>query len=276
MRIVSISTALFDGYPMETAINEIAASGARHVEPAFIKGYVEFDETAFSAANATMLRKHVRGSGLGVGAVSAHIDLSLPEAAEMLGRRIDFASAIDAPFLITNAGSTLGRDAILKTIESVLPQLEHSGVRLALENPGHGTGDLIGNARSGADLIKEIGSLQVCLNYDAGNVFTYSKERLQPADDLAGVLDAVGHIHLKDVKGTAEGWSFCAIGDGLVEYDALWALLPDDMPVSIELPLRLERPDRADPRRRALPLDLVEIRSALHRSLAAVRRKNIG
>jgi len=36
-RIISVSTALFDGYPMELAIEEVAAAGAAHVEPAFIR-----------------------------------------------------------------------------------------------------------------------------------------------------------------------------------------------------------------------------------------------
>jgi len=39
--ILSISTVAFDGYPFETAFEEIAALGAKHVEVAFIQGYTD-------------------------------------------------------------------------------------------------------------------------------------------------------------------------------------------------------------------------------------------
>src|ERR1700710_358398 len=90
-RIVSISTVLFDGYPMKTAIEEIARSGARFVEPAFIQGYIDFDETSFATAPARVLRAMAQAAGLGVHAISAHMDLSAVDAVEMLDRRIGFA-----------------------------------------------------------------------------------------------------------------------------------------------------------------------------------------
>jgi len=36
---------------MELAIEEVAAAGAAHVEPAFIRGYVDFDEGMFTDSN---------------------------------------------------------------------------------------------------------------------------------------------------------------------------------------------------------------------------------
>ncbi|TPL22701.1 TIM barrel protein [Mesorhizobium sp. B2-3-6] len=272
---MSVSTALFDGYSMELAIEEIAAAGALHVEPAFIRGYVDFDEGMFAAAHAAKLRQAAEHAGLGINAVSAHLDLSGADAPDALSRRIGFAAGLGASFLITNAGPARNSAAIRKTIDALLPRLEEVGIVLALENPGHGQGDLLGSARLGAGFIRDIGSRHVRLNHDAGNVFTYSNETVQPAQDIADAIDAVGHAHLKDVVSTGEGWTFCAIGDGSIGYEPYWATLPATLPVSIELPLRLRRPQHRDPQRRSAPVDIATIRSALRRSLDFVNSLEI-
>ncbi|WP_244571086.1 sugar phosphate isomerase/epimerase family protein [Mesorhizobium carmichaelinearum] len=266
-RIISVSTALFDGYSMELAIKEIAAAGGGYVEPAFIRGYVDFDESMFADSEASKLRQTADNAGLGINAVSGHLDLSGPDALDALSRRVTFAAGLGAKFLMTNAGPMTNRADIRGTIDAILPRLEQAGIVLALENPGQGNGDLLGNARLGASFIREIGSRHVCLNHDAGNVFTYSDEATQPAQDIAAALDAVGHAHLKDVISTDAGWAFCAVGDGSVDYEAYWAVLPPTLPISIELPLRLERPQRRDPQRRNTPVDVATIRRALRRSL---------
>ena len=267
---------LFDGYSMELAIEEIARAGATYVEPAFIRGYVDFDEGMFTGASASRLRATTETAGLGIKAVSAHLDLSGPDAVEALSRRIGFAAGLDASFLITNAGPMTERAVIRKAIDAVLPRLEQAGIALALENPGHGEGDLLGNAQSGASFIREIGSRHVCLNHDAGNVFTYSREATQPADDIAAVVDAVGHAHLKDIVSRDTGWSFCALGEGSVDYQDYWAMLPAALPVSIEMPLRLERPLRRDPQRRNSRVDIPTVRDVLQRSLRFVNLLEAG
>ena len=271
-RIVSVSTVLFDGYPMERAIEEIARSGAGHVEPAYIRGYVDFTEADFGQAPAGRLRKRVADAGLSIHAVSAHMDISLPEGRNMLERRIGFAEAIGAKVLITNAGPADRLDRIRATIGQILPRLEAWGGMLAIENPGHGTGDLVGNAREGRSLVDLISSPHVRLNHDAGNVFTYSREALQPAEDYLSAADAVGHVHLKDVRRSAEGWNFCPIGSGDVDLAGYLDAIDPGIPLSLELPLRLTRPGRGDPRRSAAPRRIEDLAAALASSLDYVRR----
>jgi sugar phosphate isomerase/epimerase len=271
MRPLSVSTALFDGYDMAAAIGEIARAGAQAVEPAFIRGYVDFDESAFTAQKARTLCRTIEESGLRAQAVSAHMDLSHPDAREMLARRIAFAADIGAPILITNAGPTSSRAAILDCLEAVLPDCETLGVVVALENPGHGASDLLPSRAAGSDLIARIGSPFLRLNYDVGNVFTYSGEATRPEDDLIGDSGEIVHMHLKDVASSAEGWQFTPIGRGAINYAAIWQVIPEGCPVGIELPLRLERPGRRDPVRRREPLDLLQLRGALVSSLAFLR-----
>lgn len=273
---VAVSTAIFDGYPMEQSIEEIAALGACWVEPAYIRGYVDFDEDAFSDQAAQRLAAMVRRVGIGVNAVSAHLDLGSIGAADMLARRIRFAAGIGARYLVTNAGSAARRSEVLSVIDAGSRWCETYGVTLALENPGHGLDDLIANASAGFQLIHEIDSALVRLNYDIGNVFTYSHESIVPQQDIRAAGTAIAHVHLKDVARTADGWTFTAIGEGVIDYAAIWGGIPPGIPMTIELPLRLSRPGRSEPVRSSTPLALNAIRLALTRSLAAVDLLNAG
>lgn len=275
-RIVSISTALFDGYPMELAIDEIARSGARHIEPAYIRGYVDFTEDDFAEQPAKRVRGLVEMAGLSIHAISAHMDLSLADAPAMLARRIAFAGNLGARVLITNAGPAAQRDAIVSTIGTALPLLKEWGGVLAIENPGHGSGDLVGNAVDGSRLCQDIGSTHVRLNHDAGNVFTYSREALQPAEDFLRAPGAICHAHLKDISIVDESWQFCAIGSGDVDIKAYLETIPPWLPLSLELPLRLTRPGRSDPQRRHERRSLAELREALAQSLDFVTLNDVG
>ena len=264
----AVSTAAFDGHPMEVALDEIAALGVTRVEPAFIKGYVAFTEADFELGPAARLARSLAERGLSVQGVSAHMDLSAEGAEAMLARRIGFAEALGASFLITNAGPTTGRPAILRRIEEALPRLEEAGVTLALENPGHGSGDLIGRGEEGAALVRDLGSERVRLNLDLGNLLTYAGS-LEPG--LSAALPLAAHAHLKDIAEEGADWRFVALGDGLMNWsaaaEAVGRLAPG-LPLAIELPLRLRRPGRGDPVRAPDPVPLSAICEALRRSLA--------
>lgn len=269
---IAISTAPFEGYDWQTAFRTIAEAGATRVEPAFIGGYSRFSEDDFNESAAYRLAGEARRDGLTIPAVSAHIDLGAPDAGEMLARRLRFAGACGARYLVTNAGFSRDINEISSQIERALPLCEELDVVLALENPGHGSGAAVYDAASGKALAGRFQHPRLRLNYDAGNVFSYSKATLQPAEDLARHgFGLIGYMHIKDLAPDGDDWIFCAIGDGLVDYDALFGLIPPDMPISLELPLHLYRPQRSDPTRKADALSLAKIKRALETSLTRVK-----
>lgn len=265
-RLLSVSTVAFDGHRLDTALDMLAELGMTVVEPAFIRGYMAFTEEDF--AEPGPLRRALLARGLNAPAVSAHFDLSHPDAASMLDRRIGFAAELGAGILITNAGPAVAGDTILRTIDGALRSLDREGIVLALENPGHGTGDLIGTGQEGAALIARLGHDRVGLNYDVGNVFTYSGGRISPPSDLPHALPHVRHMHLKDVADDgAGGWRFCALGAGLIDWAGIARVVGRaDIPCGLELPLRLRRPGRGDPERADRPADGETVRAALKQS----------
>ena len=58
--IIAVNTMAFQGYDLSTALKEISALGATHVELCFTKGYVEaLSEDYFSEENANTLRQMI-------------------------------------------------------------------------------------------------------------------------------------------------------------------------------------------------------------------------
>ena len=270
----SVSTVLWDGHPFDAALDALAAAGLPLVEPAFIDGYVDFTEADLDERSAARLRAAIDARGLSVHGVSAHIDLGRDGAGERLARRIDFAAGLGAACLVTNAGAAADEARILATIEAAVPRLETAGLVLALENPGHGRGALIPHGAAGAKLVRRLGRPDaVRLNHDLGNAWTYNGGRIDLAADLKAALPHLAFVHLKDVESVDEDWRFVPVGTGEVGARAALERLLAHEPrpvVGLEMPLRLWRPGRGDPVRRAEPLPLETIDAALARALEAL------
>ena len=268
MTEISLSTVVFDGHSLETAFHETAALGFALVEPAYISGYMDFDEAAFEEAAARRLRSLLARSGLRVAAVSAHMDLGGRNASAMIARRLRFAAAIGAGAVITNAAARSDVAAMERCLDAAIPEAEAAGVTIALENPGNGRDAVVADGASGAALVARFGSNRLRLNYDCANVLTYSEGAKHPANDIGAALPALAHVHLKDARRTADGWAYVALGDGDAGLDAVAAKIAGSgAAVGIELPLRLDRPANRDPVRLRPPLPLDEIRQTVRRSL---------
>ena len=275
MRPISISAAPYDGHSFPHMLDSMARCGVRHVEPAFIVGYTEpFDEDAFSNANARQYRAWLDASGLRCHAFSSHIDLGRADAVPVFTRRMDFAAALGAGIINTNAAEQ-GRRA--KFLANIGPLAEHAaslGMVIGLENPGNGEQNLMNDAEEGLALIAELGLPSVRLNYDPGNTVSHRPGRIDAATDAVAALPGCAHFHLKDVRHDDCGWSFVVPGQGDTNCDAIMDALAasQGLPFAVELPLRLRRRLDAQPVRAAEPVPLDRIEADIRACMAYVAR----
>ncbi len=268
-RIVSVSAAPYDGWDAASMLESLARCGATHVEPAFIVGYTEpFDETAFERAEATRWASLLAASGLRCHAVSSHIDLGRNDAVPVFRKRMDFARDLGARVINTNAAVRENEAAFFRNIEALVEHARALGLVIGLENPGDARPNLLDVAADGIALVQRIGAREVRLNYDPGNTESHRPE-IDPVADAIAALDACAHLHLKAVRRVEDGWSNVGLGDGDRDLAPLRAALAarPDVPVGIELPLRMRRGRDAQPWRRVARLPLDEIEAAIRRSL---------
>jgi sugar phosphate isomerase/epimerase len=236
--VISINTLAYEGYDLTIALQEIAKIGASHVELGFTRGFTEgLTEAHFSEASAQKINLLITDLGLSCVALSAHIDLTTEEAVDELKRRIDFGKRLGVKIVNTKVGAKSGRRQLEKNIEPIANYAESMNIIIGLENPAEGTDQIIASGKTGAEIVKIIGSDFIKLNYDFGNAFTYSKGKVDPVQDYKEALPYACHLHLKDLKKSSDGWNFTQIGAGVVGYDLILRELVAEkrlLPLSIE------------------------------------------
>jgi sugar phosphate isomerase/epimerase len=274
-RIISISAAPYDGYEFPAMLDSIASCGAQYVEPAFIVGYTEaFDESSFNLSKVPQYATWLKQSGLQCFAFSAHIDLGQTGLDEVFARRMDFARALGARVINTNAAKRTNAEGFFHHIQTLAAHAERLEMIIGLENPGNGEDNLFNLAQDGLDLLERIGSPYVRLNYDAGNTASHRPGQVDPAQDALLAMPGCGHIHLKDVQARSDGYYFVPIGEGDIDCETIVQALKSrpDLNLAIEVPLRFHRNLAAQPCRNESPVNISEIESALRQSLDFVRR----
>lgn len=273
-RVISVSAAPYDGHPLPRVLESLAACGATHVEPAFIVGYTEpFDESAFAPVEANRYRRAIEASGLQCLVVSSHIDLGTTHALDVFAGRMGFARDIGAKIILTNAAKRTSSAVFDENIAVLLQLAEERDLIIALENPGDGSDNLFNLAADGLALVARFSHPRLRLNYDAANTASHRPQIDATADAIAA-LPGSANMHLKDVRHTSEGWFFMPLGEGDIDMPRLFGALKQhpELPVSLELPLRLHRGPDAKPVRKPDPVPLGTIEGAIGTSLALIRR----
>lgn len=272
-RIVSISAAPYDGYEFPQVLESLNRIGATHVEPAFIVGYTEpFDESAFTADKARQWARWLQDAGIGCDAFSSHIDLGRADAVEVFRGRMDFARALGARVINTNAANRKWASRFFENIEVLARHAKDIGITIGLENPGDGSDNLLNVAADGAELLQRIGHPGVVgLNYDAGNTISHRPGVPTAADALLAMPLCI-HTHVKDVR-VQDGYFFTPLGEGQVGCDRiLHAIAVTPLNLSIEIPMRLHRQANAQPSRAPYRVPVGDIEDTLGRALAFVHQ----
>lgn len=273
--ILSISTIAYDGYDFAAICDEIAAIGARYVEPIFIQGYTgEVEEDSFSEAAAQEMKKRMSGAGLSCYAFSSHMDLSAPGVVDVFTGRMVFAKTLGARIIVSNAAPVLRKKEFMANMDKLVKTAASLGLVIALENPGDGRESVVNGGRSGAEVIRQLDSEWVKLNYDFGNVMSHFSGMIRPEEDFLPAIPYAVHYHLKDVKAFEDGWQHTEIGKGSIDYRKVITTLVERCPhlhVSLEIPLRLTRTRDASPRRYDAPLPISVIRSVVKSSFEYVK-----
>ena len=271
-RIVSVSTMAFDGYSLDVALDELAALGVRHVEPASVdRIFQHLVEEDFCDRRATWLRSELAARRLGCLSLSAHMDLTGPDSVERFHRRLAFARNVGARCVNSIAGPAGKLEEFRKNIVTIADRARDLGVMIALENHG----DLLDREQQVLDFIREVNHPAVRVNYDTGNAWYYSKGAINPVEELALLAPVVAHVHVKTPKIVDGLLRWVALGDGELDLPGLAQVLKERMPgvpVSYELSPR-QRARDFEPRWRMPEVPpLADLRDMIRRSLHALAK----
>ncbi|MBL6946069.1 MAG: sugar phosphate isomerase/epimerase [Rhodospirillales bacterium] len=276
MSIISFNTAIFDGYEMDTAVAEIAACGGHFIEPAFVPGYLDsIDETTFSIKQGTDFRQLFADSGVSCHTVSAHMELTRDGAVRDFVRRIHFAAALGARMIVTTVAPNEKRTEAVSNLRILGDVAATVGLVIALENPGFQGDYLIGTGAAGRELIEEVGHPAVGLNFDTANITLHNFGKVDLLDDLRVALPACVHLHLKDVSAKPDGGRiFVPVGQGDIDNRGVMEMVAAsgrEIPLSVEMPLRLSWDADGNAVRGSQPVSMETIHDAFEQSSGFLR-----
>lgn len=244
-RIIGVNSNCYHGYPIETALEGIAAAGFHYVELTATKSWTEHVFPDQSFAHLSEIKDQMEKLKLVPFAMSGHCNLMDPERLKDFIMNIRLADFFGCDYIVSSVGEAHLKDKETSTDETVaehirqlLPYLEQYRMTLVLESHGaHGSGAALKRI---TDLVH---SELVGINYDTANVVFYG--RVQPEKDILGCMDAVKYMHLKDKAGKDDEWNFPALGEGKINFPAIFSELDaanNACPFSIEIEFTPEGP----------------------------------
>ena len=237
-RIIAVNSNCYHGFSIEQAIAGIKAAGFHYIELTATKGWTEHVFPDQSFERLLHVQDLLKESGLIPFAMSGHTNLMDTERIGDFVNNIRLAHFFGCEYIVSSIGeahledkAVASNQVVAEHIKGLVPYLEEYDMTLVLEVHGdHGTGAIL------KEICQLVDSDRVLINYDTANAIFYGD--VDVAADVAGCLDKIGYVHLKDKAGGRQQWDFPALGKGYVDFPALFEMMDqaDNLsPYSIEI-----------------------------------------
>lgn len=128
---------------------------------------------------------------------------------------------------------------VIECLKLVAKEAENLNVKVAMENHG----GMTATAKQVTNILSQVNEEYVGLNFDPAN-FLVSKQ--DPVEAVKVLSDFIIHTHIKDCLKTADGYRFCEVGAGEINYHEILKILKEEKYRGY---LSLEYEDTKDPER---------------------------
>ena len=135
------------------------------------------------------------------------------EAANKMGVKVVFISV--------HAGDH-NRDEVYGRLRQIGDNAAKFGIKVCVETHP----DLAQNGEVALETMKAVNHPNVRINFDTGNVYFYN-HNVTAVSELKKILNYVSAVHLKDTNGGYRTWNFPALGEGVVDFKAVFQMLND-------------------------------------------------
>jgi len=236
----SLGTNLFKGYSLEDALDLVKEAKFEYAELSSIVNMCEhIDPKLITREYAMEVKGMMERKGLKCYAVSGHVDLTEEDQFQDFLKKIEFSGLIGAKIINTNSGPASRLDIFKKNMSRIIETAEKWNVVIGLESHG----DIVSTARESLEIFRYFNHPLVRLNYDTGNTLFYRNGRINIEEDIKYGLEFLEHIHLKDIIITGQNVEYCPIGDGDVNFPAVFNVLKQMerlIPCGLEIPVHVK------------------------------------
>lgn len=235
----SLGTNICKGYELDEALDIVKESGFECAELSSIVNMCEhINPDNITPEYAQQVKEMLEKKGMSCYAVSGHVDLTEDKQFHDFLKKVEFAGRIGAHIINTNSGPKSRRDVFYKNMSSIIKAAEKWNVVIGLESHG----DIVDTAQDSVEVFEYFHHPLVRLNYDTGNTLFYSEGKVKIEEDIKYGLPYLEHLHLKDIKIEGNNVRYCPIGEGDVNFPAVFDVLKSlkrEIPCGLEIPVHV-------------------------------------
>ena len=207
----------------KVAFAHLAEIGVRYVE-------IPLPPPNEIADKRTELDRH----GLTASSVQAPLNLKEPTVGESYKTVAATTRDLGASYIFVSAKKDdLDADVAYARLRDVGDACAQHDVTLVMETHP----DLVTNGDIARETMEGVSHPNVLVNWDTANVYYYN-ESIDGVAELKKVAEHVGALHIKDTNGAYRAWHFPTIGDGIVDFVAVFRTLSEagfEGPCTLEL-----------------------------------------
>lgn len=244
-RIIGVNSNCYHGYSIEEAIKGTAAAGFHYMELTATKGWTEHVFPTQSFQQLLKVKDLLKKYDVTPFSMSGHCNLMDTGRMDDFIENIRLAAFFGCDYIVSSIGeahledqAVASNEVVAEHIAAFLPYLEAFDMTLVLEVHGdHGDGQIL------KEIVKLVNNPRVKINYDTANAVFYGG--VDVTEDLKNCVDEVAYMHLKDKAGEQKEWNFPALGEGELDFPAVFEVLKEagnNCPFSVEIEFTQEGP----------------------------------
>ena len=113
----------------------------------------------------------------------------------------------------------IDRDFVYGKLQDIGDAAAERGIVVAMETHP----DLVTNADVALETMRSVNHPNIRINFDTANVHYYN-EGVDAVEQFRKVSHAVAAVHLKETNGAFQTWHFPALGEGVVDFPAIFEI----------------------------------------------------
>lgn len=167
------------------------------------------------------LQSDLKAHGLTATSLLGRCDVQSETVVTDFQRTLNIANEMDVKviFVSVHAGET-HKSVVYERLRAIGENAEPLDVRVCLETHP----DMAHNGDIALETMKGVNHPNIRINFDTGNVYYYNHD-VNAVAEVEKIVDYVGAIHLKDTNGGYRTWHFPTLGEGVVDYKAVFQTL---------------------------------------------------
>ena len=169
------------------------------------------------------LQSDLKAHGLTATSLLGRCDVQSETVVTDFQRTLNIANEMDVKviFVSVHAGET-DKGVVYDRLRAIGENAEPLDVRVCLETHP----DMAHNGDIALETMKGVNHPNIRINFDTGNVYYYNHD-VNAVTEVEKIIDYVGAVHLKDTNGGYRTWHFPTLGEGVVDYKAVFQTLND-------------------------------------------------